>query len=101
MEMEKEFHKDIVAIYEKAKNECRYIATRFIQMVAEKGGLSAAKELIIKDGDTYGFGKLYDLHRLDLSVEALVLKEKYSSLFSDFEKRKCSERLKKYGHEEK
>ena len=99
MELEKQFHKDMVGIYEKAKNECGYVASRFIQMVAEKGGLITAKELIMKDDDTYGFERLYELNRLDLSVEKLVLDDKYSPLFSSYEKRRCLERLKKYGYE--
>ena len=101
MDLEKQFHKDMVGIYEKAKDECGYVATRFIQMVAEKGGLTTAKELIIKDEDTYGFERLYELKRLDLSVEALVIKNKYTSLFSKYEKQKCRNRLKKYGFNEK
>ena len=98
MDLEKQFHKDMIGIYEKAKNECGYIATRFIQMVAEKGGLVTAKELINKDEDTYGFERLYELKRLDLSVEALVLEDKYKDLFTSFEKKKCKDRLKKYGY---
>lgn len=97
MNLEKQFHKDMIGIYEKAKNDCGYIATRFIQMVAEKGGLNTAKELISKEEDTYGFERLYELKRLDLSVEALVLDDKYRNLFTDIEKKKCKERLKKYG----
>lgn len=67
-------------------------------MVADKGGLATEKELIIKDDDTYGFERLYELKRLDLSVEALVLDNKYRSLFTIYEKKRCSDRLKKYGH---
>lgn len=98
MYLEKHFHKDMVEIYEKAKTDCGYVATRFIQMVAEKGGLVTAKELIIKDEDTYGFERLYELKRLDLSVEALVLEDKYKDLFTSYEKKKCKDRLKKYGY---
>jgi len=87
MDLEKQFHRDMVGIYERAKNECGYLATRFIQMVADKGGLATAKELIIKDEDTYGFERLYELKRPDLSVEALVLKDKYMDLFTSFEKK--------------
>lgn len=98
MDLEKQFHKDMVGVYEKAKNECGYIATRFIQMVADKGGLATAKELILKDDDTYGFERLYELKRLDLSVEAVVLDDKYSTLFTLNEKKVCKDRLKKYGY---
>ena len=97
MNLEKQFHIDMVEIYEKAKRECGYIATRFIQMVAEKGGLETAKELINKNIDTYGFEKLRELNRLDISVEALVLEEKYKELFTEYEKKRCKDRLEKCG----
>lgn len=101
MDLKKQFHRDMISIYEKAKDECGYVATRFMQMVVEKGGLATAKELIIKNVDTYGFERLYELKRLDLSVEALVLNNKYRSLFSSYERQRCRDRLKKYGYYKK
>jgi hypothetical protein len=63
-----------------------------------KGGLMAAKQLITKEGGTYGFTILYEMGRLDLSVEAHVLKPEYAELFTEEEKRICRERLKEYGY---
>jgi hypothetical protein len=37
-----------------------------------------------------------EVGRLDLSVEALVLENKYNNLFTSFEKKKCKDRLEKY-----
>lgn len=34
--------------------------------------------------------------RLDLSIEALVMKDKYKELFTDEERRICKDRLKEY-----
>ncbi|MEW6661353.1 MAG: hypothetical protein ACOY9Y_05265 [Bacillota bacterium] len=45
---------------------------------------SAAKILISKDGGTYGFEVLWEHKRLDLSVEAHVLKPEYRELFSSY-----------------
>ncbi|MEH7111738.1 hypothetical protein V7124_05060 [Neobacillus niacini] len=45
MDLKKEFHKDMIAIYQNAKKECGYNATRFLQMVAAKDGLTGAKKL--------------------------------------------------------
>jgi hypothetical protein len=53
--------------------------------------------LIAKDGGTYGFEVLWERKRLDLSVEAYVLKDKYSELFSDVEKEMCRKRLEDFG----
>ena len=41
-----QFHEEMLSIYRKAKFECGYNATRFFQMVNEKGGLQAAKSLL-------------------------------------------------------
>lgn len=38
-ELELRFHKAMIQIYEHAKSDCKYNATRFIGMVADKGGL--------------------------------------------------------------
>ncbi|WP_242847249.1 hypothetical protein [Desulfosporosinus acididurans] len=49
------FISDMQNIYNTAKKELKYNATRFLQLVSEKCGVQAAKELISKDGGTYGF----------------------------------------------
>ena len=94
---EKRFNVAMMDIYQTAKKECRYNATRFMQMVAEKGGVAAAKQLISKDGGTDGFATLWEHGRLDLSVEAHVLKEEYRELFTDEERKMCRDRLMEFG----
>ena len=96
-EMKRQFEQDMVNIYQTAKKECGYTATRFLQMIDKQGGWATAKQLIAKPGGTDGFAKLWEHGRLDLSVEALVLRKEYQSLFSEEEKRLCAERLKEYG----
>ena len=98
-ELEKRFDRDMRSIYSTAKRECGYNATRFLQLVGEKGGLAAAKQLISKPGGTEGFTTLWEHHRLDLSVEALVLKPEYKSLFSENELKLCRDRLMEFGYE--
>lgn len=85
-------------IYFRAKNECRYVASKFLQVVAEIGGVEAARTLILRDGGTEGVAKLWELGRLDLSVEALVLKPEYRELFTDHEREACRNRLKEYNY---
>lgn len=97
--LEKKFNEDMQQIYIRAKKELRYNATRFIQLVSEKGGLQAAKQLIAKDGGTYGFEVLWENKRLDLSVEAHVLQPEYQELFSNEEIDMCRNRLKEFGYE--
>ena len=96
--LEKQFEKEMLDIYIMAKKECGYNAVRFLQLVSEKGGLAAAKQLINKPGGTDGFTTLWEHHRLDLSVEAHVLKSEYAELFTEEEKNICRNRLKEFGY---
>ena len=45
-----QFHDAMKDIYVRANKECRYTASKFLQVVTEKGGVEAAKNLILKDG---------------------------------------------------
>jgi hypothetical protein len=83
-------------IYKTAKKELGYNATRFLQLISEKGGLQAAKILISKDGGTYGFEVLWEHKRLDLSVETHVLKPEYIELFTSGERNMCKARLERF-----
>jgi hypothetical protein len=65
----------MVDIYQTAKRELGYTATRFIQMVSDRGGLAAARQLLWSDQISGGFETLRQHGRLDLSVEAHVLKD--------------------------
>lgn len=96
-QLEKNFNEDMKNIYLTGKKELKYNASRFWQLVIDKGGLQAARILIAKDGGTYGFEVLWERGRLDLSVEAHVLKPEYAELFTDEEKILCRERLESFG----
>ncbi len=92
-QLEMQFHNDMVYIYKTAKAECGYTASRFLQLISSKGGVEAARQLIIKE--TAGFSALAALRRSDLTVEAYILKPQYATLFTDAEREICRERLKK------
>ncbi len=96
--IEIKFNEDMKQIYFTAKRELGYNATRFMQLVSQIGGLQAAKQLIAKEGGTYGFEVLWENKRLDLSVETLVLRPQYESLFTEEERKLCRERLKQFGY---
>lgn len=63
-----------------------------------RASLLAAKQLISKPGNTYGFATLWEHGRLDLSVEAHVLKPEYEPLFTEEERQICRERLEQFGY---
>ena len=58
-DLEKQFHRATVNIYETAKRELGYTATYFLRMVSDYGGLEAAKRLLATDKPSEGFGTLY------------------------------------------
>ena len=96
--LEQAFNNEMKNIYITAKKDLGYNATRFLQLLSLKGGVEAARQLIAKDGGTYGFEVLWEAGRLDLSVEALVLDPKFHSLFSEAERELCRERLSLHGY---
>lgn len=90
-----EYHVDMLNIYKEAK-KVGYTPSYFLQMVEEHGGYEAAIILIHKDEVTSGFTKLWELKRLDLSAEALILRRKYRGLFNEEERQICRQRLEQY-----
>jgi hypothetical protein len=96
-ETERRFNRAMVAIYETAKRELGYNATRFLQMLSEHGGVATAKRLLWTDAPSDGFTTLWTHGRLDLTVEAHVLLPEYENLFGEEDRQKARERLERYG----
>ena len=96
-ELERKFHLAMVSIYERAKRECNYNATRFLQMISENGGLATARTLTMSNTPSDGFTALWESRRLDLTVEAHLLKKEFTALFSDEERAVARQRLADYG----
>lgn len=72
--------------FQAAVKECRkigYNPTRFVQMLDERGAVNTARFLLNAAKTSDGFTELY-LHgkRLDLSVEAIVLRSEHRDLFT-------------------
>ena len=84
-------------IYLRAKSDCGYNATRFLQMISEAGGVETARRLLRGTDAQYGLQVLWEHGRLDLSVEAHVLKDEVRDLLSDEERQIAEGRLRAYG----
>jgi len=78
-----DFHAAMLNIYDEAlRLKPPYPATRFRRMVLERGGLQAAKDLLETRVPSDGFTELFMRgNRLDISVEYLVLKHPWRTLF--------------------
>jgi hypothetical protein len=98
LDREPEFHAAMVNLYQVAKRDLHYNATRFIQMVAEQGGVGAARQLLHANTVSDGFTTLWLAKRLDLSVEAHVIRPEYAELFTADERNIAKHRLDEYGY---
>jgi hypothetical protein len=96
--LEGAFHTAMVDVYQRAKREAGYHATYFIQMVSDRGGLATARHLLHASSVSEGFTALWERRRLDLTVEAVVLQERFAALFSDEERKIARNRLAEYGY---
>jgi hypothetical protein len=63
-----------------------YNASYFLQMLLEYGGVETVRRLLWKHDISDGFTTLWELKRLDLSVEAFVPRPEYALLFTEEER---------------
>ena len=96
--LEAEFDEAMRDTYRRA-SEHGYRPTYFLQMIETHGGVGAAKRLLATPEHQSGLTRLWELDLLSISAEALVLQERWQSLFTDDERRKARERLKAHGYE--
>jgi hypothetical protein len=99
-DLEPQFHSAMLDIHRRARNECKYNATRFLAMVNELGGLKTAQRLLATREPSDGYRTLWEHGRLDLTVERLVLRKQFRDLFTEEELRVASDRLREYGYTE-
>lgn len=92
------FHAAMVDVYRRAKNEVGYHATIFLRMVSERGGVAAARQLLHASNVSDGFTALWERKRLDLTMEALILRSEFGSLFISEELATARNRLEQYGY---
>lgn len=92
MNIAMQFHAEMLRIYDEA-SKLGFRPTRFLQMVENLGGLQAAKQLLGSDAPASGFERLWELGRVDLTVECLVLQEPWAGLFTQEELKEAERRL--------
>lgn len=98
-DLELQFHERMIQVYEQAKSECGYNASRFHNMVANQGGLQAAKTLLNSSSYSEGLTRLWEEKRLDISMEATVLKEPWRELFTAQELATARRKLAELGYQ--
>lgn len=96
-DLEKAFDGRMLELYEAAR-AIGYIATRFLGMVTEHGGLHTARTLLHSPTVSDGYSALWERHRLDLTVEAAILEHRWLPLFTEDERKVAVKRLRDYGY---
>ena len=90
--LEDEFTAELIG----AARECAkfaYYPQRFLQMIEERGGVATARKLVLSGDIQKGLMRLKREGRLDLSMEAIMLKPKYRPLFTNEERKAAQWRL--------
>lgn len=93
--LESQFDASLLA----AAKECfrlGYKPTEFMRMVHERGGVETVRTLLNKSTASPGFDRLWELKRLDLTVEAHILQTPWRPLFTPVERQKARDRLAAY-----
>jgi hypothetical protein len=108
--LERRFHDAMLDIFRLAGEATRkerpdgtvvrgYWASYFLRGVRNHGGVAYAHQLLRAEGTTDGLKRLTDEHRLDLTMEALVLRPEFAPLFTDAERQVAASRLARAGYE--
>ena len=92
--LEQAFTVAMRATYDQAVKQ-DYIPTRFMQMLDQYGGVGTAQRLLAKHDIQEGIMRLWELKQLDSSMETIVLKERFASLFTEKERAEAHRRLAK------
>lgn len=91
--LEVDFQNAVLDAYREARKVCNYHAKAFLDMVITHTAVKAAKTLLATSDIQSGLYELEQCGRLDLSVEHLVLTDKYRALFTDKERAEAERRL--------
>src|SRR5690349_15220413 len=93
MGLEEELTDELRGTYEAARKR-GYVATYFLQMLEEHGGVETAKRLLAKSEPQTGLFELYDKGILSESMEAVIWDNpKYHIFFTPEELREAYKRL--------
>ncbi len=81
-------------------NRYGYHPTRFLQMLANQGPVDTAISLVMEPKYHEGFTKLWELNRLDLTVEAIIRRHPYNQLFAKEVLDRAQSKLEELGYNE-
>ncbi len=89
MTLSEQFQQTLLSTCQQAEAEVGVKLTRLIQNITKRGGVETVQELSRRGHLSDGFDALEKAGRLDLSLEAVVIVEKFGQLFTDDEVNAC------------
>lgn len=92
------FNDEVLQAIEESK-KIGYVPTRFIQMLQQSGNNAheVVQRLVIKNVSS-GLERLWEKGRLELSMEAIMIKSEYQKLFPQEIIKICEKKLKQFGY---
>jgi hypothetical protein len=90
------FDEAMLDIYRKADRELGIKFKNFLDKIVTLGALNAAKHFL-SDSLQSGFTTLWERRRLDLTMEALVIRPEWAHLFTERELDEARKRLRDHG----
>src|SRR5687768_12257027 len=97
MNLQDQLTNELRGTYEAARKR-GYVATYFLQMLEEHGGVETAKRLLAKSNPQTGLFELWQMDLLPESMEAIVLQDKFKELFTAEELAEAHQRLEELGY---
>jgi hypothetical protein len=95
---EEQFTRDLIDGCRVLAKEHGYNPTYFLQMVRQHGGVEAVRRLLWSPNFQGGLTTLWEIGRLDASVEAAVLNPTYAPFFTEEEQQIARKRLAALGY---
>ncbi len=94
--LENQFHHAMIGVADFANQH--NFGIRFRQMIEEHGAVEAAKRLLATQEIQTGLMRLWEMKSLSKSMEALVIQERFRSLFTEEEIAEARRRLEGLGY---
>src|SRR2546423_412941 len=103
MALEEELHEEMIRLFRQAGEATGYWGTRYLQAVRRQGGLTRAKEMLKPRtaSQRKGLDVLLEAGKPELTLEALVLRPRFASLFTEDELVEARSRLGWFERESK
>lgn len=98
MTLAQQFQETLLASCQKAQDEMGCQMTRLMQTIEKRGGVETVGELLRRGRLSDGFDALQKGRRLELSIEAVVVQEKFGQLFTDDQVNACYDVLLESGY---